>query len=120
KVKEESVHAATVWGGGGQMQKYHPQDWGMFEVCIGGCSTLFHNDATQIQGWEKFRVIDQGNCSYAIQTASGFFVGIYKDSSGVTLLTFHRDGAPTTNEKFQLVSHGLGSPAILQQMTGCE
>lgn len=86
KVKEESVQTVTALGGGGLVQKYHPQDCGMFEACIGGFSTLFHTDATLIKGWEKFRVIDQGNCTYAIQTASGFFVEIYKDLSAYTLL----------------------------------
>lgn len=45
KVKEESVHTVTALGGGGLVQKYHPQDCGMFEACIGGFSTLFHTDA---------------------------------------------------------------------------
>ena len=85
----------------------------MFSACIGGFSTVFHTDATQVKGWEKFRVIDQGNCTYAIQTASGFYVGIYKDSS-YTLLTTRRDGASTANEKFQLVVYGLASPAVLR------
>jgi hypothetical protein len=47
-------------------------------------STVFHTNATQINGWEKIRVIDQGNGTYKIQTAGGFFVGIYKDSSGIS------------------------------------
>jgi hypothetical protein len=67
-----------------------------------------------VQAWEKFRVIDQGNCTYAIQTSSGFYVGIFKDSSGATLLTTRRDGAQTANEKFQLVVFGLASPVVLQ------
>jgi hypothetical protein len=104
----------TALGGGGQVQKYHSPDCGMFSACLGGFSTVFHTDATQIKGWEKFRVIDQGNCTYAIQTASGFFSGIYKGSSGYTLLTTRRDGAATENEKFQLVVYGLASPVILQ------
>ena len=66
------------------------------------------------QAWEKFRLIDQGNCTYAIQTTSGFFAGIFKDGSGVMLLTTRRDGAATANEKFQLVVFGLASPPIIQ------
>lgn len=104
----------TALGGGGQVQKYLPPNCGMFSACIGGFSTVFHTDATQVQAWEKFKVIDQGNCTYAIQTSSGFFVGIFKDSSGYTLLTTRRDGASTPDEKFQLVVYGLASPAILQ------
>ena len=58
---------------------------GLSGACIEGYSTIFHTDARQVQAWGKFRFIDQGNCTYAIQTASGFYVGIYKDSSGRTL-----------------------------------
>jgi hypothetical protein len=110
----------TAVGGGGQVAKYDskyytPDCGGLFGgPCIGGSAPIFHTDATQVQAWEKFRVIDQGNCTYAIQTSSGFFAGIFKDSSGVTLLTTRRDGAPTANEKFQLVVFGLASPVILQ------
>ncbi|HEY3196679.1 MAG TPA: hypothetical protein VGJ57_01600 [Nitrospirales bacterium] len=110
----------TALGGGGQVatydRKYYTPDCGgLFGgPCIGGSAPIFHTDATQVQAWEKFRIIDQGNCTYAIQTSSGFFAGIFKDSSGVTLLTTRRDGAPTTNEKFQLVVFGLASPVVLQ------
>ena len=109
----------TALGGGGQVEKYdrkyYTPDCGRFSgPCVGGSAPIFHTDATQVQAWEKFRVIDQGNCTYAIQTTSGFYAGIFKDSSGVTLLTTRRDGAPTANEKFQLVVHGLASPAVIQ------
>jgi hypothetical protein len=110
----------TALGGGGQVEKYDkkyytPDCGGLFGgPCIGGSAPIFHTDATQVKGWEKFRVIDQGNCTYAVQTPSGFYVGIYKDSSGVTLLTTRRDGASTANEKFQLVVFGLASPVVLQ------
>jgi hypothetical protein len=108
------VNFVTALGGGGQVQKYLKCDPGLFGACLDGYSTIFHTDARQVQAWEKFRVIDQGNCTYAIQTASGFYVGIYKDSSGGTLLTTRRDGASTANEKFQLVVYGLASPVVLQ------
>lgn len=110
----------TALGGGGQVEKhdrkyYTPDCGGLFGgPCIGGSAPIFHTDATQVQAWEKFRFVDQGNCTYAIQTSSGFYAGIFKDSSGVTLLTTRRDGAPTANEKFQLVVFGLASPPILQ------
>jgi hypothetical protein len=111
----------TALGGGGQVEKYDRKYWtpdcgGLFGgPCVGGSSPIFHNDATQVQAWEKFRVIDQGNCTYAIQTTSGFYVGIFKDSSGVTLLTTRRDSPSTANEKFQLLAFGfLASPVILQ------
>lgn len=104
----------TALQGGGLVQSYRNPDCGMFSACIGGFSDIFHTDAVQVQGWEKFRVIDQGNCTYAIQTTSGFFMGIYKDSTGHMSLTTRRDGAPTANEKFQLVVYGLGSPVLIQ------
>ncbi|HND02829.1 MAG TPA: hypothetical protein PK782_12205 [Nitrospira sp.] len=110
----------TALGGGGQVEKYDRKYWtpdcgGLFGgPCVGGASPIFHIDATQVQAWEKFRLVDQGNCTYTIQTTSGFFAGIFKDGSGVTLLTTRRDGAPTANEKFQLVVFGLASPPIIQ------
>ncbi len=110
----------TALGGGGQVEKYDRKYWtpdcgGLFGgPCVGGSAPIFHIDATQVQAWEKFRVIDQGNCTYAIQTSSGFYAGIFKNSSGVTLLTTRRDGAPTANEKFQLVVFGLASPVVLR------
>ena len=110
----------TALGGGGQVEKYDRKYWtpdcgGLFGgPCVGGSAPIFHTDATQVKSWEKFRVIDQGNCTYAIQTSSGFYAGIFKDSSGVTLLTTRRDGASTANEKFQLVTFGLASPPVLQ------
>ncbi len=104
----------TALQGGGLVQSMKDPDCGMFEACIGGFSVIFHTDATQVQGWEKFKVIDQGNCTYSIQTTSGFFMGIYKDPKGYMSLTTRRDGAPTANEKFQLVVYGLGSPVVIQ------
>jgi hypothetical protein len=110
----------TALGGGGQVEKYDskyytPDCGGLFGgPCIGGSAPIFHTDATQVQAWEKFRFIDQGNCTYAIQTSSGFYAGIFKDSSGATLLTTRRDSASTANEKFQLVVFGLASPVVLQ------
>jgi hypothetical protein len=102
----------TALGGGGQVQKYFPPDCGLFSACIGGFSAIFHTDATRVQAWEKFRFVDQGNCKYAIQTSSGFFVGIFKDASGYTLLTTRRSEI-SENEKFQLVMYGLASPIVL-------
>jgi hypothetical protein len=108
------VNFVTALGGGGLVQKYHKCKPGFPGACIDSISSIFHTDATQVLGWEKFRFIDQGNCTYAIQTSSGFNVGIYRDSAGRTLLTTRRDGVSTPNELFQLVVYGLASPVILQ------
>jgi hypothetical protein len=111
---ENGVNYLTALGGGGQVQKYATCGFSLTGACLEGFTEIFHTDATQVKAWEKFRVIDQGNCTYSIQTSSGFFMGIYKDSSGHMSLTTRRDGAPTANEKFQLAVFGLASPAILQ------
>jgi len=81
-------------------------------ACLSGWSSIFHTDATQVQAWEKFRLIDQGNCTYAIQTVSGYYVGIFKDSSGPMLLTTDRSTI-SDNERFQLVVYGLASPIFI-------
>jgi hypothetical protein len=39
-------------------------------------------DRTQIQAWEKFRIVDQGNCNYTIQTSSGYFVAFAAPGNG--------------------------------------
>lgn len=106
------VNFLTALGGGGLVQKYFPPDCG-WGACIGGFSKIFHTDATQVLGWEKFRLVDQGHCKYTIQTTSGFFMGIYKDPNGYMLLTTRRTEI-SENERFQLIMHGLASPAIIQ------
>ena len=108
------VNYLTALGGGGQVQKYATCGFSLTGACLEGFTEIFHTDATQVKAWEKFQVIDQGNCTYSIQTSSGFFMGIYKDPSGHMSLTTRRDGAPTANEKFQLVVFGLASPPVLQ------
>ena len=107
------VNFVTALGGGGQVQQYLPPNCGLFSACIGGFSTIFHTDATQVQAWERFRIIDQGNCNYAIQTTKGFFVGIFKDLSGYMLMTTDRSSI-SANEKFQFVMYGLASPVVIQ------
>ena len=107
------VNYLTALGGGGLVQKYYPPDCGLFSACLAGFSRIFHTDAMQIRAWERFKFIDQGNCKYAIQTVSGFFVGIFKDSSGGTLLTTRRSEI-SENEKFQLIMYGLASPLVIQ------
>lgn len=108
------VNYVTALGGGGKVQKDNRPDCGWGSTCLEWFSQIFHTDATQVQAWERFKIIDQGNCKYAIQTVSGFFVGIFKDSSGLTLFTTDRSTV-SENEKFQLVMYGLGSPAVLHR-----
>ena len=59
--------------------------------------------ATQVAGrWEHFR--------YAIQTSSGFYMGIFSSSHGTMMTT--RRVSIESNEKFPFVMSGLGSPVI--------
>ena len=37
-------------------------------------------DRTQVQAWEKFRLVDQGDCTYTIQTLSGYYLGAWSGS----------------------------------------
>jgi hypothetical protein len=38
-------------------------------------SDNLHTDATRVGSWEKFRITDQGNCTYTLQTTSGYYLG---------------------------------------------
>ncbi len=102
----------TALGGGGLVQKYLPPNCSFPGACLSGLTTIFHTDAQLVQSWERFKFVDQGDCRYTIQTTSGFFVGIYKDADGNTLLTTRRVDI-TDNEKFQLVMYGLASPTVI-------
>jgi hypothetical protein len=109
------INYLTALGGGGLVQKYSSADCpGPAGACLESWSNIFHTDATQVQAWEKFRLIDQGDCKYAIQTVSGFFVGVFQHPEGGTLITTRRSGPVTDTEKFQLVPYGLASPPVLQ------
>ena len=63
---------------------------------------------THIQAWETFKIVDQGNGTYAIQTISGFFLGI---GPGGVISTRISDpnAAPQIGytAKFELVMVGL-------------
>jgi hypothetical protein len=101
----------TALGGGGEVQVYIHCDPGFPGACIDGVSDIFHTDATQVRGWEKFRIADLGNCKYTIQTMKGFFFGQYQASEGVFFTTDR--SVISDNEKFQFVMSGLASPPIL-------
>lgn len=40
-------------------------------------------DRTQVQAWEQFRFVEQGNCTYAIQTSSGHYLGKKTATTGI-------------------------------------
>jgi hypothetical protein len=58
-------------------------------------------DRTQVQDWEKFRIVDIGNCTYTIQTLSGW----YFDSSRGNISTGRSDINYAT--KYRLIMFGL-------------
>ena len=63
---------------------------------------ILQTNRTQVQAWEKFRLVDQGEGTYAIQTASGYYLGLYRNSSGIFSFTTDRsDIGP--GEKFKLI-----------------
>jgi len=98
----------TALDGGGHVQSYRTGGCGPFSgACLEGYSDLFHTDATQVGAWEKFKIRRTGNrCGYSIQTASGFYVGIYEKDGARYLTTNQSD----IGSRWQLVMYGLGSP----------
>jgi hypothetical protein len=105
------VNFVTALGGGGEVQVFEQCHPGFPGACISGVSDIFHTDATQVRGWEKFRIVDQGDCRYTIQTASGFLFGLYQTSHGMMFTT--RRTEITDYEKFEFVMASLASPPIL-------
>jgi hypothetical protein len=55
------INYVTAVGGG----------WEPFSVENGS----LHTDATQVQAWERFKIVDEGRCLYSIQTSNGGFLG---------------------------------------------
>jgi hypothetical protein len=62
---------------------------------------ILQTDRTQVQAWEKFRFVDQGDGSYAIQTVSGYYLGLYP-TAGVYAFTTDRS-IIGPGEKFKLI-----------------
>jgi hypothetical protein len=61
-------------------------------------------DRTQVQAWERFRFVDQGDCTYAIQTVSGYYLGKTRAAPGTALGVFSTDVDDIKNAtKFRLV-----------------
>jgi hypothetical protein len=110
-LQTSSGNYLTALGGGGLVQQYFECDPGWFGACLDSVSAIFHTDATQVSSWEKFRLVDLGNCKYAIQTVSGFYFGLFRSSHGWMFTT--RRSTISDNEKFELVMSGLGSPPII-------
>jgi len=45
-------------------------------------------DRTQVQAWEKFRLVEVGSCTYVIQTVSGYYLGKTTAAPGTALGVF--------------------------------
>jgi hypothetical protein len=41
-----------------------------------------HTDATRVRDWEIFRIVDQGDATYTIQTLSGFYLAVATSANG--------------------------------------
>ncbi|SLM49183.1 conserved exported protein of unknown function [Nitrospira japonica] len=69
-----------------------------------------HTDAHQVQAWEKFKIVEQPpNCSYTIQTVSGFYLAVGPGSSTISTRISDPNAAPSIgyNAKFELIMIGL-------------
>ncbi len=71
-----------------------------------------HTDATQIQAWEKFKIVDQGDGTYTIQTVSGFYLAVNTNvlqfTGGISTRISFPDAAPQIGytAKFELMMIG--------------
>jgi len=63
-------------------------------------------DRTQVQAWEKFKIVDDGHCMYTIQTVSGFYVGM--GGNGISTRISDPNAAQQIgyNAKFKLLPYG--------------
>jgi hypothetical protein len=60
-------------------------------------------DRTQVQAWEQFRFVDQGNCTYVIQTVSGYYLGKTNAAPGTAVGVFSTNISDIKNAtKFRL------------------
>jgi len=84
------VNYLTAVNGGGLVQSSSLPD-------------IFHTDATQVQAWEKFRIVEMKNCAYAIQTVSGFYIGL----AGLSSVGSTRVSDINQATKFRLIMAGL-------------
>ena len=102
----------TALQAGGLDQSYYETGCGLFSPCIGHFTDIFHTDATQVGGWEKFTITEVGSCKYSVQTTSGYYFGVSTDSAGHKLHT--TDHSPATGKDlFEFVMSDLASPPII-------
>jgi len=68
-----------------------------------------HTDATAVKAWEKFRVVDRGDCTYTIQTVNDWFLGVNMNTGEASTRISDPDAAPSIGyaARFELVMRGL-------------
>ena len=54
-----------------------------------------HADATWIKAWEKFRVVDRGDCTYTVQTVNNWFLGVNMSTGEASTRISEPDAAPS-------------------------
>jgi hypothetical protein len=78
---------------------------GNYLTAVGGggrMTDVIHSDATQLQDWEKFALVSQGDGVYAIQTTDGHYLTAV-DAGNRTSDTIHSDAtASRAWEKFRV------------------
>ena len=64
---------------------------------------------TQVQAWETFKIVDHGDCTYTIQTVSGFYLAVGKGGTAISTRIDDPNLAPSIgyNAKFELIMLGL-------------
>jgi hypothetical protein len=50
----------------------------------------FHTDATHVKSWEKFRILDQGDFTYVLQTVFDWYVGLVSKPDGTVSQSIFR------------------------------
>jgi hypothetical protein len=85
------------------------QSWnGPYVTAVGGGGRItdaIHTVAKKIGAWEQFRLADQGDCTYTIQTVSGFYFG-YAGVNMNTIDTTRRSDIKYAS-KFRLIMFPL-------------
>jgi hypothetical protein len=71
-------------------------------------------DRTQVQAWERFKVVDVGNCIYTIQTVSGYYVGVDAGGRNISTRISDPDAAWQVGyrAKFFLFMYGLSGRPV--------
>jgi len=66
---------------------------------------VLHTDAKEVKAWEKFRVVDRGDCTYTIKTVKNWFLGVDPKTGEPSTSISDPDAAPSIGyiARFELV-----------------